>query len=56
MFTDLVRVGCSFPAFRGGSAKYQTCLIFPLPSLTLIRDRGSAHLETGLFWSLPVLS
>ena len=28
MFTEWVRVGCSLPVCCGGSAKYQTCLIF----------------------------
>ena len=47
MFTESVRVGCSFPSCRGGSAKYQTCLIFHRASATLHRDCGSAHLELG---------
>ena len=50
MFTALVRIGCHFPAFRGGSAKHQTCLIFHQPSTTLYPDLGSAHLETVLSW------
>ena len=33
-------------ACRGGSLKYQKCLIFHRPSVTL--DHSSAHLETGL--------
>ena len=28
MFTESIRVGYVFPSCRGGSAKYQTCLIF----------------------------
>ena len=28
MFTELVRIGCGFPARCGGPAKYQICLIY----------------------------
>ena len=38
MFTELFRIGCTFPACHGGSAKYQTCLIFHRPTLTLYQD------------------
>ena len=38
MFTELVRISCDFPACHGGSAKYQTCLIFHQPSLILDPD------------------
>ena len=51
MFTETVTVGCSFLACRGGSAKYQTCLIFQQPSMTLYLDCDSAHLETVLSWT-----
>ena len=44
MFTELVRIGFSFPACLGGSAKYQTCLIFHQTSPTLDTNLGSAHL------------
>ena len=44
MFTESGRISCSFPACRGGSAKYQTCLIFHQPCTTLV----STHLETVL--------
>ena len=30
MFIESLRIGCSFPACHGGSAKYQTYLIFHL--------------------------
>ena len=46
MFTWSVSVGCSFQACQGESAKNQTSLIFPQPSLTLVPDLGS--LVTGL--------
>ena len=48
MFKELVRIGCSFPACRGGSAKYQTCLIFHRSSRTLDPGLGSTHLVTIL--------
>ena len=48
MFTWLVRVGCKFPAYRGESVKYQTCLIFPRPSPTLVSDPNFRPLATGL--------
>ena len=48
-------ISCDFLACRGGSAKYQTCLIFQQPSTTLVPDSVSVHLEIGLSWSLPVL-
>ena len=44
MFTESVRNDCSFPACCGGLAKYQTCLIFHRPSLTLYPDLSSSHL------------
>ena len=50
MFTESVRVGCSILACHGGSAKYQTCLIFHQPSMTLHPDSGFSHLETVLSW------
>ena len=34
LFTQSVRVGYSFPACHGGSAKYLTCLVFQEPSTT----------------------
>ena len=34
MFTELVRVGCSFPACRGGSIIYQTCYPYIIDVLT----------------------
>ena len=48
MFTRSVRGGCSFPAFRGESVKYQTCLIFLRPLPTLVTDPNFIHLATGL--------
>ena len=48
MFTWSVRVGCKFPACRGESVKYQTCLIFLQPLLTLISDPNFSLLGTGL--------
>ena len=48
MFTRLVRVGSIFPACRGELVKYQTCLIFLRPLLTLITDPKFIHLATGL--------
>ena len=50
MFTELVRIGCSFLACRNGLAKYQTCWLFYRPSITLYLDLASAHLETVLLW------
>ena len=44
--TYSVRIGCSFPACRGGSAKYQTYFIFDQPSWNLDPDPGSVHLVT----------
>ena len=38
MFTESVRVGCNFLVCHGGSAKYQTCLIFHRSSVTLHAD------------------
>ena len=38
MFTYLLMVSCIFPACRAGSAKYQTCFIYPRTSLTLLTD------------------
>ena len=55
MFTESVRISCSFPACCGGSAKYQTCLIIHRPSLTLDPNHGSPVLsyhETSLSLSL----
>ena len=54
MFTWSVRVGCKFPACRGESVKYQTCLIFPRPFPTLVPGLSSTPLVTSL--SLHVLS
>ena len=60
MFTWSVRVGCSFPACRGESVKYQTSLIFLPPLPTLVSDPNFIHLATGLsviqvfHWSRPV--
>ena len=51
MFTESVRVGCSFLACHGESAKYQTCLIFHQPFQTLDPNYGSTHLSS----SLPIL-
>ena len=42
MFTRSVRVGCTFPACRGESVKFQTCLP------TLVTDPKFIHLATGL--------
>ena len=56
MFTELVRISCDFPACHGGSAKYQTCLIFHQPSLILDPDHGSSHLETVLSSHLETVS
>ena len=50
MLTELVRIGRSAPACRGGSAKYQTCFIFHRPPTTLCPDFDSTHLETVLSW------
>ena len=47
MFTESVRVSCSFLACCGGSAN-QTYLIFHCPLMTLDPDCGSVHLETKL--------
>ena len=65
MFTELVRIGCSFLTCLSGSAKYQLCLIFQGPYPTLDPDHGSANLETVLcclstscsrnFLSCPIL-
>ena len=46
IFTESVRIDCSFLAYHGGSAKYQTCLVFHRPSPTLDPDLGSTHLVT----------
>ena len=51
MFTESVRIGCSYLACSSGSAKYQTCLTFYCPSTTLYPDLGSARLETILLWT-----
>ena len=48
MFTESIRVDFNFLACHGGSAKYETCLIFHPPSTTLDPDHGSAHHESGL--------
>ena len=48
MFTRSVRVGCSFPACRGELVKFQTCLKFLRPLLTLVSDPIFIHLATGL--------
>ena len=56
MFTWLVRVGCKFPACRGESVTYQTCLIFLRPLPTLMSDPNFSPLATGLSVTLPGLS
>ena len=48
MFTWPVRVGCKFPACRGESVKYQTCLIFLRPLPTLVSDPNFSPLTIGL--------
>ena len=48
MFTRSDRVGCSFPACRGGSVTFQTCLIFLRLLPTLVTDPKFIHLATGL--------
>ena len=48
MFTESVRIGCSFPVCYGGMTKYQACLIFHRPFTNFDPDHGSAHLETIL--------
>ena len=48
MFTWSVRVGCKFPACRGESVKYQTCLIFLRPLPTLVSDPNFSPLAAGL--------
>ena len=50
MFTELVRISCSFGACRCESSKYQTCLIFHQPSTTLDPDCGSVYLVTILLY------
>ena len=40
--------GCKLPACRGESVKYQTCLIFPRPLLTLVSNPNFSPLTTGL--------
>ena len=52
MFTWLVRVGCKLPACQGESVKYQTCLIFLQPLLTLVSDPNFSPLATGLLVNL----
>ena len=44
MFTESVRISCSFPSCHGGSAKYKKCLIFHWPTTTLYLDLGSTQL------------
>ena len=48
MFTWSVRVGCKFPAYRGESVKYQTCLIFLRLFPTLVSEPNFSPLATGL--------
>ena len=48
MFIRSVRVDCSFPACRGESVKFQTCLIFLGPLPTLVTDTKLIHLATDL--------
>ena len=48
MFTWSVRVGFKLPACQGESVKYQTCLIFLRPLLTLVSDPNFSPLATGL--------
>ena len=43
MFTESVRIGCSFPACRGGSAKCQTYLNDYVCSNGLENDKQSAY-------------
>ena len=52
MFTELVRISCSFPACGGGLTKYQICVIFHRPYLILYPDHDSAR-DPG---NHPVLS
>ena len=48
MFTRLVRVGCSFLACQGELVKFQTCLKFLRPLLTIVCNPNFTHLATGL--------
>ena len=53
MFTESVRIGCSFPACCGGSAKYQTFLMFQLPLMTLYPDCGSQSRLEAVLLRIP---
>ena len=56
MFTRSVRASCSFPACRGESVNYHTCLIFLRPFPTPVTDPNFIHLATGLLVTLSGLS
>ena len=55
MLMEWVGVSCRFLACHGGSAKYQICLIFHRPSLTLVPSHGSSQLEPSSLVSFVLL-
>ena len=55
MFTESVRVGCDFPACCGGSAKYQICLIFHQPYLTLVPTMAPSTWKQSCLVSLHLV-